>query len=263
MNKLGVNYTARSGLTHEESFAIFQRLGFEAIFTGYNGVEGTARVAALAAEHNLFYESIHAPFDGINAMWNEDNQEAEDMYARILACVDACRANSIPITVVHLSAGQKPPQVNDRGLARFDRLVAAAEDAGVKIAFENLRSLANLAVAMERYADSPAVGFCWDIGHETCFAHGMEFMPLFGDRLICTHIQDNRLIHNQDNHMIPFDGRIDFERRMNLLRRYSYTGTLMLELLPDKCDYYAGWDMERYYARAYDAIIRLRNMLNR
>ena len=258
MNKLGVNYTARSGLTHEESFQIFHRLGFEAFFTGYNGVEGTVRVAELAAKYDLFYESIHAPFDGINAMWGEDNLAAEEMYSRILACVEACRANTIPITVVHLSAGSKPPQINDLGLSRFDRLVAAAEDAGVKIAFENLRSLANLAVAMERYADSPAVGFCWDIGHEQCFAHGMEFMPLFGDRLICTHIQDNRLQHNKDHHMIPFDGALDFERIMRDMRSVGYEGALMLECGPrDDLGTYYDLSIREYYERCFEALTEL------
>jgi len=133
---------------------------------------------------------------------------------------------------------------------------------GVTLGFENQRKLANLAFVFELYENVPQVGFCWDIGHETCFAGGREYMPLFGNRLVYTHIHDNLCQKDGDLHMIPFDGAIDFGRRVELLRRFNYQGSLTLELHPGKCGKYNSLSHQEYFARAYAAAARLRAMLD-
>ena len=91
-------------------------------------------------------------------------------------------------------------------------------------------------------------------------------MPLFGDRLICTHIHDNEGVFNEDKHMLPFDGTLDFERVARQIRESGYKGTLMLEVLAGASDHYEGVSYQgvsprEYLRRAADAAKRLANMV--
>lgn len=259
MHKLGINYISTLPLTLEENFSLLSQTGFQAVFTMHDGAEATARYAAAAADAGLTYESIHAPWDGINAMWQEGD-EGETMLRRLTDTLDSCQRNNIPIAVVHLSSGRNAPCINDLGHSRFDRLIDHAVKTGVTVAFENQRMLANLAFVMELYRDIPQVGFCWDLGHEACFAGGREYMPLFGDRLVYTHIHDNLSQPNGDLHRIPFDGNINFARRAEHLRNSGYTGTLTLEISTD-LKQYPGITGEGYIQRAYAAVTRFRDMV--
>lgn len=163
----------------------------------------------------------------------------------------------------HLSASFTPPPITEIGKYRFEKLVEYADRKGVRVAFENIYTLENLAWAMERFGKGSNVGLCWDCGHEYCFTQGVEIMKLWGDRLICTHIHDNECILDKDRHMLPFDGAIDFERVAEHLRNYNYTGTLMFEVIANgnHC-MYDPFSVEEYLVRAADAAKRLAKMVD-
>ena len=259
MHKLGINYIHTLPLSVEENFSLLAQTGFQALFTMHDGAEATARYAAAAAGAGLTYESIHAPWDGINTMWQE-GEAGETMLRRLTDTLDSCRQNNIPIAVVHLSSGRNAPCINDLGHSRFDRLIDHAVKTGVTVAFENQRMLANIAWAFEAFPQD-SVGFCWDCGHEFCFTPGRHYMPLFGSRLICTHIHDNTTVFNEDSHLLPFDGKADFGYVADTLRYSGYTGSLMLEI--GNRERYGGMDPLEFLKRAADAAGKLRNMVDR
>ena len=118
-----------------------------------------------------------------------------------------------------------------------------------------------VAMFFTSYKDNPYVAFCWDCGHENCFTPGWEFMPLFGNRLICTHIHDN-MGTPKDEHMIPFDGSNDFARKAELLKKSGFEGSLMLELSRNSSDRYTDLSWEEYSQRAADAAKKLRAMVD-
>ena len=261
MRKLGINYYPPLGLSPTDFASAICECGFGATFTEYAPEKTLFEYASAFAKHNIAYETIHAPFDGINDMWL-DKVGADDIISRLFATVDACKRLSVPTAVVHLSSGQNPPSITDIGRYRFKRLVDHAAENGVKIAFENQRKLANIAWAFEEFETYENVGFCWDVGHEGCFAGGREYMPLFGKRLICTHIHDNNLKPNRDLHMIPFDGGIDFYKVARHIKKQGFAGTLMLELMIDNSDYYTSVAPKSYIERAAYAAKRLRDMID-
>lgn len=84
-------------------------------------------------------------------------------------------------------------------------------------------------------------------------------MPLFGDRLICTHIHDNEGVYNKDSHLIPFDGGLDFDYVASALRSAPEV-PLILEL-KRKATPYESMSDEDYLARAAAAVKRLRDMI--
>ncbi len=259
MNKVGINYCGQFGETPEEGFQLFSELGFDAVFTDskYTDLEVFAKEAQ---KTGLYYECVHAPFKGINNIW-QDNEDGEAMFKSLYDCIDACHNVNVPITVVHLSSGKNPPRMNDLGFARLDKLVDHAVKQGVTLAFENQRKLANIAYIFETYKDVEQVRFCWDTGHEGVFAEGREYMPLFGDKLVYTHIHDNFSRPGGDLHMIPFDGNIDYAKVARHLKTHNYSGTLTLEVIPQVWEGYKGVSREAYYRKAYEAIIKIRNML--
>ncbi len=260
MNKIGINYCGEFGETPAQAFRLFADLGFDAVFTG--SAEGNVEEFAKEAQkYGLYYECVHAPFKGINNIWL-DNEDGEQMVNALCACVDDCHNASVPFTVVHLSSGDYPPPMNDLGFARFDKLVEHAVKKGVTLAFENQRKLANIAYIFETYNEVDAVRFCWDVGHEGVFANGREYMPLFGHKLVYTHIHDNLSQPGGDLHMIPFDGNIDYSKVVKHLKNANYAGTLTMEVMPKVWDGYKGIKPEAYYQKAYDAIVKIRNMLN-
>ena len=243
--KIGINMGAYIGLDTDTQIELISKNGFDSVFIGTDYSNAGEIIEKLCSK-NINCESIHAPFDNINDMW-EDGESGETMLSRLIDCVDACAANNVPVCVVHLSSGIHVPRVNNVGYEHFSRLVEHADTRGVKIAFENQRFLANLAFAMEEF---PSAGFCWDTGHEECFANGRRYMPLFGDRLVQLHVHDNFLEYNGDSHLLPYDGKIDFERVAKSIGKAKYNNSLMLEVFNGHKPVYENTTPEDFYRRA-------------
>ena len=134
---------------------------------------------------------------------------------------------------------------------------------GVKIAFENLRKIGNVAYFADRYEGADNVVFCYDCGHEHCYTQTVCFPDIFRDRMTYTHIHDNfgrskdDYYGDPDLHLMPFDGEIDYSRVVRKLDEYGYEGSLTLEVFNS---IYPDESRESFIARAYDAIIRISRM---
>lgn len=262
MRKIGISMGSIGGITREEYLDAVKALGFDTVFTGVSEtLEEQARYAEQVAARGLIYENIHAPFGHINDMWL-DVEGGEKMLSELLYSVDACVASGAPILVVHLSSGIKAPSITDIGRARFERLVEYAAQKGIIIAFENQRKIGNIGWAFDNFEDCDNVGFCWDCGHENCFTLGREYMPVFGKKLVCTHIHDNTGVFNADQHLIPFDGNIDFDRFAEHIRRSGYSGPLTLEITSKHGACYRNMTSDEFLQRAADAVKRLRTMVD-
>jgi len=261
MRKIGISLINSLHLSHAQFAQTIAELEFEAAFSEMQDAAQHDEFANQLNKYGVSFENLHAPFGHINDIWH-DGEPGEDMLKDLLACVDCCHRTAIPYMVVHLSSGNNAPPVTDIGRARFTQLVDHAIGKNVAIAFENQRKLANLAWAMETFQDEKLVGFCWDCGHEGCFTPGREYMPLFGNRLIGTHIHDNYGVYNQDSHLVPFDGGLDFPRIARQIRESEFTGSLLLELIPEKTPAYMQMTPVEYLAHAAQAAKRLRDMVD-
>ena len=259
MRKIGINLYARKEMKMEDYVRIISELGFDTVFSGVKPREEMDRTAELLSKVGINYDTLHAPFGHINDMWYA-GEEGDAMYAELTDCIDACVRVGAPIAVLHLSSGNQAPPPTDIGRGRFIDLVDYAAGKGIKIAFENQRKLGNIAWAFEEFAEAENVGFCWDCGHEACFTHGRQYMPLFGDRLICTHIHDNNGVYNEDLHRLPFDASLDFGRITTQIRESGFEGALMLEVMGYK-PYYDNISGEEFLIRAASAAKRLREMV--
>lgn len=261
MRKIGINFRTVDGISDEEYVKTISQLGFNVTFTKmYDAVKHT-ELAELFIKYGIEQETIHAPFHNLNEIWldNEDGKSVADTFMK---CVDNCVISHVPVMVVHLSSGDTPPPVTDIGRRRFTEIVEYAAKKNICIAFENQRKLSNLAWAFETFGPDTNVGFCWDCGHESCFTPGVEYMPLFGNRLICTHVHDNTGIYNDDSHLLPFDGKIDYKRFAELIRKFNYTGSIMLEVKSNASNRYDNISAFEYMERAANAANKLVQLID-
>jgi len=261
VREIGINMTCDEGLRTVEYIQRAAAHGFNTLFTDLPDPKHAELIANTLASCGMRYETIHAPFSHINDIWLQ-GEGGDAMFAELMSTVDRCRQVEVPIAVIHLSSGKTPPPISDVGYGRYTRLVEHAAKQGVKIAFENQRKPEYLEWAFRIFRNAPHVGFCYDCGHEGCFTPGVQFMPLYGDKLLCTHVHDNDCLQDHDLHMLPFDGRIDFGRVARQIRESGYKGPLTLEIHAQNSGKYDFMTMQIFLERAAMAIKRFRSMVD-
>jgi sugar phosphate isomerase/epimerase len=264
IRKLGVNCDSIRGMHPTETLKLMQEVGFEAYFTGAYTRAAVAPIKKAGDALGLTLNSLHAPFGGINDLWMP-GMGYRAVYKQILETIDAAAENGIPAIVLHVSSGWNAPEITDLGLSRYDALVEYAEDRGVQIAFENLRMLGNLACLTDRYKKVPHVMYCLDIGHQHCYTPTINWMDIFRDRLLLTHIHDNFGIQREyqedtDTHYLPFDGDVDYAQMMRDLDKYGYTGNLTLEIFNTTRPEYSEMTPEAFLKTAYERLVRISKM---
>ncbi len=77
--------------------------------------------------------------------------------------------------------------------------------------------------------------FCYDSGHHNLFNSEVDLIGKYSDILHAVHLHDNYLDFPQklgwsgDLHLVPFDGKIDFEKIAHQIANSNFTGITMLE----------------------------------
>jgi len=103
---------------------------------------------------------------------------------------------------------------------------------------------------LERF-DSPNLGMTYDSGHGNVYPPGMTMLARFGHRLKALHLHDND--GTGDQHLLPFDGTVDWPALMKIVRDKGYRGATTLEL----GSAYKELTPEAFLARAYACAARL------
>ena len=260
--KLGIIASCAMPVVDElDALADIREVGFDCFFTGRYQKNDVAALKKRADEVGLEFETIHAPFANINAMWLP-GMSYLDVYDKMITSIDSAAEFGIPTVVTHLSSGWNAPEVNDLGLSRFDELVIHAERRGVTLAFENLRKIGNVAYIVDRYEHMKHVGFCYDWGHEHCYTKTVDWMDIYCKRVACTHIHDNHgrgaeKVGDPDEHLLPFDGTIDYAHVMRKLDEYEYAGPLTLEVGMSASEEYKKMAPKAFIQQAYDRIKKI------
>lgn len=191
----------------------------------------------------LTLHSVHAPMDRGGRRGRDGGAPisiAEPEKLRRIEAVDEIKraldvAEQIPFRylVQHVGAGREPldGRHQDAAFNSLEYLVVFAGQRGVKIALENAPGELSSAEALmdflrqTRLAD---LGLCFDIGHAR-LGEGVEAgFERMRERVVTTHIHDNH--GEQDEHLVPFEGSIDWETALRALRAAPVDLPLVLEL---------------------------------
>lgn len=258
----------------EEQIPLIRASGFDGIFTGWSKDAPIGHWASLAAQNGLYYQSLHAPFNRADRMW-EDDDSGDEVAEELCLCLDDCAKYGIPVMVAHAFIGFDKHAPNERGVERFSYVARHAELRGVKLALENTEGEEYLAMLLDALRDNPAVGFCIDTGHEMCYNHSRDLIGKYTGRVIATHLNDNMGITDESNitwhddaHLLPFDGIADWSGIVRRLKSAGYDGPLTFELTsrnkPNRHthDGYAGWNFEMFLANAYERAQRVLSLWN-
>jgi len=225
-------------LPAKERFSLIKAAGFEAVglFRDYwNGRTDFREYADLARAVGVEVIDGHAPFireyDIVNSLWL-DNQDGETTYETYLRTINECAEDGVKNLILHVMddfGGKYAPPPNKLGLDRIKRLVDAASKHNVTIALENItRHETYLPYIFERI-DSPNLGFCYDAGHRNCNEPDVNFLSLYGDKLVAVHLHDNNGLGDPDPHLVPFEGNINWQEEMAQIAATGYTGPTTLE----------------------------------
>ena len=282
MLKTGISlYNYGYGLSMPQAVKMTKEAGFDTFFTGWDPhtpMENYVAIADEAAKNGLIYESIHAPFCGVDCMWSHSPAE-EKFISRLHACIDTAAACGVQYVTVHaLNAPEWNPSSpviwSDIGVDNFTEIVAYGATKNVLIAFENVEfpddQLKRLLEILRQRVPN-ALRFIWDVGHEHCYYPNKPecVTDMFGDLLIGTHIHDNfgqknpaMVTWHDDVHILPFDGTLDYRVVASRLKKWNYTGTLTLELgrsprqwrlLP----WYQTYTAEEFFQVAHDRAMQI------
>lgn len=236
---VGINTrTLNSSLTSLETIPLIEQAGFDAAFWEKGERDITAGdVAECLKNHNLIFQSIHAPFARIEKMW-EAGEEGEDALKEQIECLQDCARYNVPIMVCHVFKGFGEEKPNEMGIDRFGQLLRRASELGIHIAFENTEGEKYLEKIRDVFWNLEKVSFCIDTGHELCYNRGQDMIAKYGGngKLIATHLDDNLGITGEeitwldDSHLMPFDGKVDWKHVAERLHQADFNGILMFEL---------------------------------
>ena len=208
---------------------------------------------------NIRVENVHLPYYGINALWTDTLDGAEQL-TRLLACIDTCGEAGIPVAVLHLTESDAAPAPNALGLDRLNRLVDRAAERNVILAAENLYNAIHLDFAFARIF-SPALAFCFDSGHAHCCGLEESFLTRYDRPVAAIHLHDND--GKSDQHRLPFNGSVNWPLVMQTLRTRGYKGALTLEVDASFTDLRADgtdWTAAAYLAEGITRLKRLAQM---
>ena len=208
-----------------------------------------------AREKGLNIIFAHLGYQNINDMWIEEETGIVDRYKND---IKACHDNNIPMVMMHVSSHKEAPMYGEIGLKRIKEICEYAKSLNMKIAFENNKIKGYLDYIMDNIKDDN-VGVCFDSGH--CHAHfNDEFdFDKFKNRIFCIHLHDND--QSDDQHLLPFDGTLDWEKTIKNIKDSNYEGPTTLEIHYHRN--YVKISLDEFYKKGYEIALKIKEMFEK
>lgn len=202
-----------------------------------------------AEKYGVHFNQCHAPYRFRDYDFINNKEAKNDILFKIRRSIEIAGIVGAQIIVVHPwhhknFQVESPEYFFNINMDFYGELAAYAAKAGVKIALENMwqkNIFTNRIVSdvcsnpyeFSRYVDALNErygGFvaCLDIGH--CALTGIlpeESIKVLGKRLGALHVHDNNT--EDDEHLLPFCGKINFMNVMNALKEINYKGQFTFE----------------------------------
>lgn len=171
---------------------------------------------------------------------------SEPKYVKILRAIEAAAILGAEIIVIH--SRYVPPFVEielyEENIDFYRSLVPYCEKFGIKVGVENLICTHPMGEAYSRHVPetpdqfdtfikeigSPWIVGCLDTGHATLKGFEPEEFILRTDKdtLRTMHVQDTDYV--DDLHTLPYQGKIDWDKVIDALKKIGYEGPLNFEV---------------------------------
>jgi sugar phosphate isomerase/epimerase len=212
----------------------------------YHNAAAVADLQQWLAEAGVELASIHAPvnesFTGgrwgrVLSVASPEEEERQVAVSEAIRALHIARRIPVKVLVMHLGVPRTqtaPGGTNARGAARrsLEELQPAADALGVKIALEVLANeisgAGSLVHFIEDDLDGSGIGVCLDFGHAHIDGDLVDALETVSEHLIATHVHDNR--GRSDDHLVPFEGTIDWPAALTSIQKIGYDGTFLFEI---------------------------------
>jgi len=237
-------------LTRDHLAQIAQH-GFEAVEVfatrthfDYHDPAAIAALGTWLKETGLALHGVHAPItESLTPPDNwgptisnavTDSAKRQTAVKEADAALNIARQIPADVFVVHLGTPTVQGGENNRTAAfrSVEDICRLAEPIGIRVALEvipnTISDPASLVTLLERDLDAPRTGICFDIGHAFLIGDVADAIESVSEHLITTHVHDND--GKTDTHLVPFDGRINWDVALMTLQKVGYDGTYLMEL---------------------------------
>ena len=238
---------SRDHLVHiaAHGFEVVELFATQAHFD-YKSPQAIAELAEWLSDTRLTLHSIHAPIvermhkgRWIGSFSNASSDESRRKQAVAEAQAAIAVAAQIPFRylVTHIgvpTSEQQNASDNHADAARrsVEEIATAATRVNVRLAIEvipnALSDAARLASLVEEQLDGLDVGVCLDYGHAHLMGDLGEAIEELSGHMWTTHVHDNR--GRTDDHLVPFEGTIDWPAALTAVLKVGYEGTLLFEI---------------------------------
>lgn len=227
---------AAQGFTAIELFAL--RSHFD-----YHDPAAVAALGGWLGETGLSLHSVHAPIaeSFANDAWTSalsiaDKDRRLVTMRELEAALSIARSLPFRYLVVHVgtpSEFAKTSHDNSMEQARrsLEELHALASPLGVTLALEVIPNALSSADTLVRLIDDLELedaGLCLDFGHAFLMDDVVDAIETASGHLCMTHISDNA--GRDDDHLVPFEGRIDWPAALFAMRKVGYEGLFLFEV---------------------------------
>jgi sugar phosphate isomerase/epimerase len=212
----------------------------------YHDARAVESLAEWLGDARLQLHSVHAPIVDslVNDKWGRaystatrDSNARQAMLQEMELALEIARRIPFTFFVVHLGipmAQQPAPDDNSReaALRTIEHIHRLAEPLGVTLALEvmdnKLSTTPALVEMLDNELDGLDVGLCMDVGHAHMLGDTADAVETASEYLVTTHIHDNR--RQKDDHLVPFEGSINWAATVMELEKIGYDGVLMYEV---------------------------------
>ena len=212
----------------------------------YHSAAAIADLQQWLAEAGLQLHGVHAPTSDsyVGGRWgapltlaSADPDARAKALEEALAALHVARRISMQTLVAHVGVPRTQsasPADNSRDGARrsIDQLQREAMKLDVRVAVEvipnELSRAGSLVHFVEEDVEAEGLGICLDFGHAHIDGDVIDAIETVSGHLLTTHVHDNR--GKIDDHLMPFEGTIDWPSALTAVQKIGYDGTLVLEI---------------------------------
>ncbi len=225
--------------------------GFEAVEVfatrshfDYHDPAAIAQLAEWLKETGLALHGVHAPIAESMAAgdrWGaaisigvSDNARRQAAVKEMDAALNIARQIEASAFVVHLGTPTVQGGENSRTAAfrSIEEICRLAEPVGVAVALEVIPNPISdgdsLVTMIERDLEATNAVICLDFGHAFLMGDVPDTIESVAEHLATTHVHDNK--GKKDDHLVPFEGRINWDVALMTMQKVGYDGTYLMEL---------------------------------
>jgi len=209
----------------------------------YASPQTVRELAGRLVEYGIQLPSLHAPTERSSGAGRSGGAPISISDPERIRRVDAMDevkralevAETIPFRylIQHMATSRQSsdPRTLDAAFSSLEHLVLFAKQRGVVIAIENTPNELGTPESLAQFVKETRLNdlrFCFDLGHAHIGEGVAASFELMRDRTVTVHVHDN---HGEtDDHLLPFDGTIDWDAALAALTGAPESPALVLEL---------------------------------